>query len=45
MEDPNAELGDSKVQDVQPVRVEAPSAEASKLPRHEVGLVTCTFYY
>jgi hypothetical protein len=45
MEDPNAELGDSKVQDVQPVRVEAPSAEASKLPRHEVGLVTYTFYY
>ena len=45
MEDPNAALGDSKVQDLQPVRVGAPSAEASKLPKHEIGLVTYIFYY
>jgi hypothetical protein len=42
MEDPNAAHGDSKVQDVQAVRGGAPSVEASKLPGHEVGLITCT---
>jgi hypothetical protein len=40
-----AALGDSKVRDAQPVRGGALSAEASKLLRHEVGLVTYTLYY
>jgi hypothetical protein len=42
MEDPNAAHGDSKVRDVRVVRGGAPFVEASKFPRHEVGLVTCT---
>jgi hypothetical protein len=42
MEDPNAVRGDSEVLDVQAVRDGAPCTEASKLPGHEVGLVTCT---
>jgi hypothetical protein len=43
MEDPNAAHGDLEVRDIRAIRGGAPSVEASKLPRHEVGLVTCTF--
>jgi hypothetical protein len=45
MEDPNRAHGDLEVQDVQVVKGEAPSDEASKLSRHEVGLVTSTLKY
>jgi hypothetical protein len=45
LQDLNAAHGNLEDRDVRAVKGGAPFAEASKLPGHEIGLVTSTFKY